>query len=382
MNEPNKGNYSFCPKCGALMEEGICPDCAGEEREKGVYSSKNVAEGQASAGQDPQREEKCCGSCPQDHFRRQPYQGGTFESYHPYKKPQKDSHIWIIIAAAAAVLILVTVIAGSFFYGYFLMKLIQKSSAGLQEEWNITEQFPESDMEEPLIGQSGAEESSDEYVPSPEDEYYYGPCDSINTNVPYSFISKSYSNEDEENSIDIIINYLELKSENIPNLEQLNQELESQALFYAEDFVKGSYYAEYGKSFSVYITSYVTYNDDEVISIVLDEYVAIDELYHVDLYPINIDVKNGVILDNGSLLQIDKKFAEEFRKRNNKQNGNLDYLDAISDEEIADQLQDKSQVIAYYTPLGMEIGLNYSTDSIGGWFTVTYKDYQNYLKKF
>ena len=39
-------------------------------------------------------------------------------------------------------------------------------------------------------------------------------------------------------------------------------------------------------------------------------------------------------------------------------------------------------MIAFYTPLGMEIGLNYEDVGSSGWFTVTYKDYDRYLSKF
>ena len=60
----------------------------------------------------------------------------------------------------------------------------------------------------------------------------------------------------------------------------------------------------------------------------------------------------------------------------------MEYLDELTDEELAAYLQDGSSMIAYYTPLGMEIGLNYETAGTTGWVTVTYKDYDQYLSKF
>ncbi len=57
-------------------------------------------------------------------------------------------------------------------------------------------------------------------------------------------------------------------------------------------------------------------------------------------------------------------------------------MDSLSDEELAEVLRDKDSVIAYYTPLGMEVGLNYSGGGASGWVTVTYKDYEKYLMKF
>lgn len=442
MKDQTEGNYSFCPECGALMENGVCPECA-KKKEQGVYSSQNYP--QEAAGQEPGWNDGKGGYQQQGQYYGQPnphqeqagqyygqqgswpgqqnpyygqqnpypgqqnpyygqqnpypgqqnsyygrpdYPGGNNGVYNPYMKPKKDNRVWIIIGIIAAVLVLLALVVGSFFYGYFLTKL----TAGSMEsaDWYAGE-YDFDDYDESGNGSNDGDADYDDgysygeddtYVPSPDDTYYYGPCDSINEDVGYSFITKSYTNEDPEHDIDIIVNYVALKGEDIPNVEQLNETLEKTALYYAVDFPKYSYYAEYGESYAVYTTSYVTYNDEDIVSIVLDEYVVIDGEYHVDLYPINIDVKNGVILDNDSLLQIDSEFAKEFRRRNDEQNGTVDYLDSLSDEELMHVLQDKQSVIAYYTPLGMEVGLNYNSGSASGWVTVTYKDYEKYLTKF
>ena len=420
MNEQTGESYSFCPQCGTLMENGVCPECAKKSEEKGVYSSghypkvqepalppnryqqeqpnqygqnpyqgqqnpygQNVYQGQSNPyGQNPyqgQQNSYNPNMYQPGGYYGQNYQNSGYGQYNLYMQPKKDNKVWVIIGIIVAVLVLLGTIIGSFFYGYFLMKLSEESEDIFAEEYSFDEELEEYYEEDE---EGYGYEPEEDYVPSAEDEYYYGPCDSINTNVPYSFIDKTYTNEDPDNDIDIVIHYLELKGEGIPNLEKLNEALETEALYYVEDFAKDSYMAEYGESFEVYISSYVTYNDENIISIVMDEYVAMDDLYHIDLYPINLDVKNGVVLDNESLLQIDEDFAKEFRKRNNKQNGNIEYLDSLSDEEVAELLQDEYYVIAYYTPLGMEIGMNYSTDTSGGWVTVTYKDYEKYLKKF
>ena len=114
-----------------------------------------------------------------------------------------------------------------------------------------------------------------------------------------------------------------------------------------------------------------TYNDEDIVSIVMDEYVMADDEYHVDLYAINIDLKNGVILDNNSLLKIDESFAEDFCRRSDEQNGET-FVDSLSTEQVMQALQNKQSAIAYYTPLGMEIGLNYVNGGTSGWVTATY----------
>ncbi len=456
MNHQTEENYSFCPKCGSLMENGVCPECA-KQQEQGVYSSQNFprvfpeqpetsgvpAANQQQPGQYQQEAyQGLSGQYPQGTYQGQPGQyaqnGGTYQGqpgqypqsgyqdqggqyqqgmyqgsyygqyaqggyqgqpgmypgsgygqpmgqnagFQPYGKPEKKKNIWLTLGIVAAVVIVILMIVGSFFYGYFFMKMASMSPYFYEDSYDFNENRNRGSDDEYVYGGYDEDDDEDYYTPSPDDVYYYGPCDAIDEDVDYSFVTKSYTNEDPDNDIDVVINYFQLKGDSIPNIDQLNEALETVALYYAMDFPRYSSYAEYGESYTVYITSYVTYNDADMISIVLDEYIMVDDRYHVDLYPINIDIKNGVILDNDSLLQIDTAFAEEFRERNDEQNGPVEYLDALSDEELAQSLQDRDSMIAYYTPLGMEIGLNYDGAGSSGWVTVTYKDYEKYLSKF
>ena len=49
----------------------------------------------------------------------------------------------------------------------------------------------------------------------------------------------------------------------------------------------------------------------------------------------------------------------------------------MTDQEITDHFN-SSNIIVFYTPKGMEIGFNYEE----GWVTVTYEEYDEYLKVF
>ena len=464
MNNQTEENFSFCPKCGSLMENGVCPECS-RKGQQGVYSSRNWpgeailqsqdedGTGQENRGQSEQNwndlnqgqwnpnqscqnqgqpyqnwgqqdpnqpyqnwngqspNQPCQNQGQQDpnqswqnwngqsqgqsyqnwqggqqnqYYGQQPYQGQNYNNYNPYMKPKKDNKVWIIVGVTIGIIFLFLFVFGGFFYGYTMTRLMSTTDYMGGEYGDYRDYGRDSDNSDDRYTDDDGDVSpgeDEDYVPSPEDEYYYGPCNAIDESVGYSFVTKSYSNEDPDNDIDILINYVELEG-NIPNIDKLNEALETVALYYAEDFAKDSYYAEFGDSYAVYITSYVTYNDDDIVSVVMDEYVNVDDQYLVDLYPINIDVKNGVILDNDGLIQIDETFASEFRRRNEEQNGTVEYLDELTDEELAAYLQDGSSMIAYYTPLGMEIGLNYETAGTTGWVTVTYKDYDQYLSKF
>ncbi len=487
MNNQTEENFSFCPKCGSLMENGVCPECS-RKGQQGVYSSRNWpgeailqsqdedGTGQENRGQSEQNwndlnqgqwnpnqscqnqgqpyqnwgqqdpnqpyqnwngqspNQPCQNQGQQDpnqpyqnwsgqnpnqpyqnwgqqdpsqswqnwngqsqgqsyqnwqggqqnqYYGQQPYQGQNYNNYNPYMKPKKDNKVWIIVGVTIGIIFLFLFVFGGFFYGYTMTRLMSTTDYMGGEYGDYRDYGRDSDNSDDRYTDDDGDVSpgeDEDYVPSPEDEYYYGPCNAIDESVGYSFVTKSYTNEDPDNDIDIIVNYVELKGDDIPNIDNLNEALESVALYYAVDFPQ--YYGEYGNSYAVYNTAYVTYNDEDIVSIVMDEYVVMDDEYHVDLYAINIDVKNGVILDNDSLLKIDAEFAEEFRERNNEQNGNIDYLDSITDEELTLTLQDNTSMIAYYTPLGMEVGFNYADYGSSGWLTVTYKDYAKYQDKF
>lgn len=122
---------------------------------------------------------------------------------------------------------------------------------------------------------------------------------------------------------------------------------------------------------------YVTYMDEEKISVVFSERGFANGSGIAYLYSINIDIENGVILDNSSIINMDDEFAVEFRRRNQEQNDADGYVDILSDQEVVEYLNSDTMGIVFFTPLGLEVGINID----GGWYTVTYKDYEKYLKK-
>ena len=83
-------------------------------------------------------------------------------------------------------------------------------------------------------------------------------------------------------------------------------------------------------------------------------------------------------MDNTDIIAVDDDFSVDFRYRSEEQNGTIDTLDWMSDQEITELLTSSGNLIIYYTPMGMEIGFNYED----GWVTVTYHDYKDYLKIF
>ncbi len=125
--------------------------------------------------------------------------------------------------------------------------------------------------------------------------------------------------------------------------------------------------------------SYVTYMDEDVLSIAYVERGYLNGDYHESyVVSVNVDMESKMMLTNSQLLDIDDEFSIDFRNRCEKQNGEIRSLDYYSDQDITEMLNSEEELILFYTPIGMEVGFNY----YNGWVTVTYPDYLKYQKKF
>lgn len=124
------------------------------------------------------------------------------------------------------------------------------------------------------------------------------------------------------------------------------------------------------------VDSYVTYMDEDVLSIAYVEYGYLDDdMFESYVVSVNIDMESGLAMTNSQILHIDDDFSIDFRERTIEQNGDNDSLNYYTDQEITEMLNDDDYLIIFYTPLGMEVGFNYYF----GWVTVTYTDYKDYM---
>lgn len=216
-------------------------------------------------------------------------------------------------------------------------------------------------------------------------EYYEPFVDCIDTNQAYGLSRHyiEYSDVVDNMTVDAYIAYIQLEGNVVPNQDEINRKiLELTANEFWGCLDGQNTYGMYYGSAAFIVDSFVTYNDSEKMSILLDINVM-EGGYFTDsyIYAINIDLVNGEIMDNGSILNIDEDFAAMFREKCCAQNGtDIVGLNNLSDDEVAEYLvHDRSGVI-FYTPYGMEIGYCYEViDSSRGWMTITLSDYEQYL---
>lgn len=206
--------------------------------------------------------------------------------------------------------------------------------------------------------------------------------DFVNEDVSYKITEDYIFYESQAGNVYLNASFYQLEGD-IPNIDAINLEIFEASTYLAnqyldefendDDSFSGEYYAD--------VISYITYNDENTISIVLEEYYKIDDSFYVDLYSMNYNLITGTRIANSEILNVDEKLAREFRDTSNIQNGQSYAVDSLSDLDLVDFITDDTCNIVFYSPKGVEIGFNYiygETDS--GWITATIINYDNYLK--
>ena len=221
-------------------------------------------------------------------------------------------------------------------------------------------------------------------------EYFCFPADNRVDGLNYSVEMEDTEYEDGECTY-IRCSY-PVVSGNVPNANYINdkicEEWKGLISYYEQEYKAylpyyyGEDYEEYKDSDGIVaeLEGSVTYMSEDILSVVYQETIYYGDYmdYEADLYLhcLNFDMKNGVLLENEGMFDIDKTFVEDFRKRSREQNADS-VLDDYEDAEIWDYFDSSYNLIAFYCPQGMEIGLNLER----GWVTVTYSDYEKYLKR-
>lgn len=226
------------------------------------------------------------------------------------------------------------------------------------------------------------QEPEETYVPSADDDYYVTLANAVRDDLSYSIEWEEYDLTDDETGATAVGRYPQLVGGNIPQMEELNELIETEATYFSTLY---DYYRSWqGENvvYNVESTGYVTYMDEEKISIVLEESYVMDGQSSISLYSINIDLISGEVLNNGSMIEYSQQLVDEFRSQNDYQNGQVDAVENMDDEQLQDFLSDENTNIVFYTPVGLEIGFNYTTSDSTGWVTATIKNYERYVTKF
>lgn len=345
--------YDFCPKCSGLMKNGICIACGYEKKPEvdrmQQESAQNAAQTDAL--------DAFPGGATVPGIQTGGFQPDGMrpaQDLNALQTPERKKHTGIIALLCGIVLAFVLIFA-------LAVSLIATDVRKKSSQSRTSSQAADS-----------SEDTYAEYVPDASDEYYVEIVDYLRDDLAYQVEWQEYEvkNEDAATSYYALFPVL---TGDVPNLEALNAAIEDAAR-QEEIFCQYAAEDEDVESCSIYKEGYVTYMDEDVVSVVFREYIYLNSAYLPRISDINIDVRTGSVLKHGSMVDYTTALAQRVRKQNAYQNSvDLDSM-PWSDEDIALLLQSEEGV-AFYTPVGLEVGFNYSSSETGyGWLTVTLKE--------
>ncbi|WMC92913.1 hypothetical protein [Kineothrix sp. MB12-C1] len=288
----------------------------------------------------------------------------------PYQK--NSDHIALIIVAVASVVVLLIAFLATIFC---LISVVAWSDRQRQQTYGGYE----NEVVPPSAQIPYVKPEPDANVPEGNNskDYYAEVEDAIRADLTYSIEWDNYEYEGNSDLVMITVDYPVIVGE-VPNKDILNRVIAEETEYFEEYFEEYSKYMMEDEVFAVYAEGYVTYMDEAVMSVVFHEEIYTDYWQDHGLYCINIDMENGVVLNNNSILDLNSEFVSIFRKKSQNQNGDVGLLNKMSDQEVIDYLSNINTSIIFYTPLGMEIGMNFGE----GYLTVTYKDYEMYMQRY
>ena len=350
MNE--RDGYGFCPRCGALMQEGVCRSCgyAAGNGQQGAYGNQNGAGWQGSYGGQP--------GMPQGSF------GGRNGNWQqkPEKKKKAGGRAVAVICAAVGILFLVGIVV---FMVISIRKVVDEVERGGFPGYGYGSDDGYFGYGEPYTDSGDSyDDSYDSYEPSEKDDYYVEITDATSLDLSYQVIwgSLSLRPDDEENDCTYDCIYPVLTGEGEEEkFSAMNQVLEDLVCRYKGD------YQDYESGISSY--GYVTCMDEEKISVVVKHSFYEKRTTTPRVEAITLRMDTGEVITHEEMAEVDEELAWQFRSRNSHQNGTVEFVDGLTDEELMEYLSNEEDSVMFYTPVGLEVGFNYD----GGWVTVTLK---------
>lgn len=328
--DERRDEYGFCPKCGAVMQNGVCQSCGYGKRLS--MPTNPVTSGEA-------------------------YQNI------PRKKKMSVS-VRIAIVLGIILLILLAV-----FVGLTVRAVIEdkddSSKLHIDEDFfDSFDSYDDNDDSSDWYDDYDYDTDSDDYVPSPDDDYYEEFVDATVSGLSYEIewnsLSRYPDGDDRSEYYSVIC----------PVVTGGDEELMNTVNGHIRDVVY-KYEATYKDyEYGAHSTCYVAYMGEDKLSLVVQNelYASLDIVYALDA--VTIDMTTGEVIPYADMVQVDEEMVKRFRSQDSVQNGTVAFVDSITDEELLDYISDDEKRVVFCTPVGTELGFNYD----GGWVTVTLKD--------
>lgn len=350
--------YNFCPVCGSALKDGICEQCGYTAP---VFSQNNVTvTGEASTG------------------KTDIYGQEYFNTPVP-KDDGKGISVFLAVFSTLCIFIFVMVLQ----VGYrIVLNSIPKVSpaASVSENINFTYTGELADyfiLYKSSLDNGGSIELEDKAY-SHSDSPYYVFDDYIDNSNGYKTLLKSWSYSNDDGWFDdaggdfpkdlyIYCEYPNFKNTSFDST-QLNVELYYISVGIASLYEDMNYTCEEGEAIYLQSTPYITYMDQNVVSILYyhNAYLVTDIFTENEAYKslktvlvsINVDMKTGKFLRAKDLFNLDSAFTDTLISECFQQNDGADITEYYSNRDIESMISN-DEILWFYTPLGIEYGVNY-----------------------
>lgn len=354
MDMRGQEEYGFCPRCGAVMQDGVCRSCG--------YSTRWDADWQGQAAWQAE-------TGWQDPVTGQTGAGGQRPSQRPAKNQKRSgrSRVLAITCAGIGILFLVGIIVFMVFSIRKVFDEVQKSRIpGYGYDSGDGYFGYGNPYDDSYSDYYGDYDDSGSYKPDEKDDYYEEITDFISQDLDYKIIWESVSmrpaDSDDDCTYDSVYPVLRDAEGKVDGkFSSMNQKIQEMVCRYKDE------YSNYDSGISS--SGYVTYMDEEKISVVVRHsfYEKKTTIPRIDAITLRVDT--GEVISYEEMANVNEELVWQFRSRNSHQNGTVEFVDELSDEELMEYLKNAEDSVMFYTPVGLEIGFNYD----GGWVTVTLK---------
>lgn len=347
--------YSFCPKCGAVMQNNVCPGCG-----------------------------------PKRGIRRSPVEQKMLQADRSYQEQKVQragqmARFGLLFMGCSGILVVVWLIY-NVVAGVVSRNLEQRFEPEEQEQWSEAPAEPDMTDEifngslitedpsvqgEPLHGKGcllGGRPAlpmvyPEIYEPKPTDDFYRCLTDVFDYSLSYQVIWQSCNVGSELYTV--------------PRVEMENPELEEGINSAIEEMLNSEDLEELWPG-SVF---YVTYMSEDILSIVLELRVTCPEdaetadLYHRKLKAVNFNMRTGEVILPEEIIPVRSLgLCARFWDLCAYEHPDDEILDTFdSVENLGEKLTDEELRIVFYTPVGVELGFNHED----GFITATFQKEQS-----
>lgn len=194
---------------------------------------------------------------------------------------------------------------------------------------------------------------------------------------PDGIYNDTENNIEYPSDLEIYLKYPVLKNTGLENEDVINSLIYSKAAECSDAY---EFYADYleGEMMSITSYTYVTYMDNDYISLLFWDYYYTSPDYSENnktywgsrISSMTFDMQTGLLVNLAEEISFPDDFAQKFVDTYNAKSisGPLDYM---SLDEIKAAF-DKEEICIFYTPIGIEVGI--SREDFDYWATVSFKD--------